>query len=166
MGLASDIVFFDQICALATIESRHNIQRRIVESYGSMEISSRVKWGYLSPNVAAHIINLTLIHWFTGQWATDRVYLRTVSIHEDRGKCVRSSLKYHISSLDQTFVNELIAVLCRFARLATTGQENTAFFILNRHKVGRNFDVHDVWAITMRLEVVHEQVVSVVNEEV
>ena len=156
MGLASDIVFFNQICTLATIESCHNIQRRIVESYGSMEISSRVKWSNLSPDVAAHIINLTLIHWFTGQWAADRVYLRTVSIHEDRGKCVRSSLKYHISSLDQTFVNELIAVLCRFARLATTGQENAAFFILNRHKVGRNFDVHDVWAITMRLEVVHE----------
>ena len=77
-----------------------------------------------------------------------------------------SSFEYHISPLDQTLVNKLIAVLCSFARLTTASQENPAFFILNRHEVSWYFDVHYVRTIAMRLEVIHEQVVSVVNEEV
>ena len=76
------------------------------------------------------------------------------------------SLEDHVPSLLQPLVDELIAGLRGLARLTTTGQEDSTLFILHGHEVGRYLYVHDVRAIRMRTEVVHEQVVCVVDKEV
>ena len=76
------------------------------------------------------------------------------------------SLKDHVSPLLQPLVDELIARLCSLTGLTATSQEDSAFFVLHGHEVGRYLYVHDVGAIRMRAEVVHEQVVRIVDKEV
>ena len=75
-------------------------------------------------------------------------------------------LKDHVSPLLEPLIDELIAALCGFAWLAATGQEDTAFLVLDGHEIGWYLDVDDVGAIAMRAKVVHEQVVRVVDKEV
>ena len=75
------------------------------------------------------------------------------------------SLKDHVSPLLQTLVNELIARLGGFARLTTSRQEYPALLVLNRHKVCRYLYVDDIRSIGVSTEIVHEQVVRVVDEE-
>lgn len=71
----------------------------------------------------------------------------------------------HVSALDQALFDELVARLGCFARLTTACQENATLLVLDRHEVGWDLDVDDVGPIAMRAEVVHVQVVSVVDEE-
>lgn len=77
-----------------------------------------------------------------------------------------SSLEKHVPSLNKSFLHELEAELCSLPGFSTASQKDTTFFILNRHEIGRDLDVDYVRAIAMGAEVVHEQVVSVVYEEV
>ena len=77
-----------------------------------------------------------------------------------------SPLKDHVTPLLQALVYELVARLCGFTRFATSGQENPAFLVLYRHEVRRYLDVDDVGAVRMRAEVVHEQVMRIVDKEV
>ena len=74
-------------------------------------------------------------------------------------------LEYHISTLLKSLIDELIARFCGLARLPATGQEDSTFFIFHGHEVGRYLYVHDVRTVRMRTEIVHEQVVRVVDEE-
>lgn len=74
-------------------------------------------------------------------------------------------LEQHVSPLNQSLLHELIAALGSLTWLASTSQEYTSFFVLDRHEVGRYLDVHNVGPVTMRPEVVHEQVMSIVDEE-
>lgn len=165
MWLPSDIILFNQVCPLTAIEPSYNIERRVIECYRSVKVPSRIQRSNLSPYIAANIIDFTLIHWFTGQRTSNCVNLWTVTIHENRGQCVCSSLENHIATLDEALVNEFVAVFCCFAGLAAACKENATLFVFNRHEVSWNFDVNYVRAIGMWLEVVHEQVMSIVNEE-
>ena len=79
---------------------------------------------------------------------------------------MRSSLEKHIPSLDKSLLNEFIAVLSCFSWLPTSCQEDSAFLILHTHEVGWDLDVHYVGSVAMSAEVVHEEIVSVVNKEV
>ena len=75
-------------------------------------------------------------------------------------------LEDHISPLFEPLVNELIAGLGCLSGFAASSQENAALLVLNGHEVGGDLDVYDVAAVRVGAEVVHEQVVGVVDEEV
>ena len=75
-------------------------------------------------------------------------------------------LEDHVSPLLQPLIDELIAGLRGLAWLTAASQEDSTFFILHGHEVGRYLYVHDVRTIRMRAEVVHEQVVRIVDKEV
>ena len=77
-----------------------------------------------------------------------------------------SSLKKHVSSLDQPLFDEFVAALGCLSRLATSCEEDSALFIFYGHEIGRDLDVDDIGPVAMRPEVVHEQVVCIVNKEV
>jgi len=76
------------------------------------------------------------------------------------------SLEYHVSTLLQPLIYELVAGLGRLAWLPASCEEDSAFFVLDRHKVGRYLDVDNVGSVRVGAEVVHEEVVRVVHEEV
>lgn len=76
------------------------------------------------------------------------------------------SFEQHVTSLYEPFFDKLVAALCCFARFSTTRQEYSTFLVLYRHEVSRYLDINNIAAIAMRPEIVHEQVVRVVNEEV
>lgn len=75
-------------------------------------------------------------------------------------------LKEHIPPLNKSFLNEFIATLSRLARLTASREENAPLLIFNGHEIRGYFNVDDVGPVRVRSEVVHKQVVSVVNEEV
>ena len=74
--------------------------------------------------------------------------------------------KDHVSALLKPLIDELITAFCGFSRLTTSGQEDSAFFVLHRHEVGRYFYVHNIRTVAVRAEVVHEEIVRIVNEKV
>ena len=76
------------------------------------------------------------------------------------------SLKDHVSPLLQSLVDELIAGLRGLTRLTAASQEYSTFFILDGHEIGRYLYVNHVRAIRMSAEIVHEQVVRIVDKEV
>jgi len=76
-----------------------------------------------------------------------------------------SSFEQHIPSLHEPLLHEFVAALCCLSRLASSREEDAAFFVLHRHEVSRNLDVDDVGSVGVTSEVVHEEVVRVVNEE-
>jgi hypothetical protein len=78
---------------------------------------------------------------------------------------VSSPFKDHVSPLNQPFVNKFIAIFSRLSRLAASSEEYSALFIFYAHEVGRYFDVHHIGTIAVGLEIVHEQIMSVVDEE-
>ena len=77
-----------------------------------------------------------------------------------------TSLKEHVSPLHESFLNEFIAEFGRFARLPASRQEYPTLLVLNGHEICRNLYVHHVGAVAVSPEIVHEEVVRVVNEEV
>ena len=76
------------------------------------------------------------------------------------------SLEYHISTLLKPLIDELITRFRGFAGLTAPSQKDSALLIFDGHEVRRYLDVHDVRAVRMRAEVVHEEVVCVVDKEV
>ena len=68
-----DVVLFDEIRTLASIESSYDIQGLIVESNCCVEVAACVQASHLRPSVAAHIVHFTLVHRLAGQGASDRV---------------------------------------------------------------------------------------------
>ena len=77
-----------------------------------------------------------------------------------------TSLKKHISPLHESFLDKFIAEFGGLTGFTTSSQENSTLFILNRHKVGRNLDVYYVGSVAMCPEIVHKQVMCIVDEEV
>lgn len=130
-----------------------------------MEVSLCVKARKLRPLILSHIIDFTLVHRFIWQGRPDCKYLTLLSLNEYARESVSSPLEKHVSPLNKPLFDKFIAKLGCFAWFATSGQEYAPLFILNRHKVGGNLDVHHVRPIAMRSEIVHKQVVCVVNEE-
>lgn len=131
-----------------------------------MEVSFCVQVSYLSPLVTLHVIDLAFIHRLIWQGRPNGKYLRLGPVNEHTCQSVRSPLKQHIPLLDQSLLNELITVLSRLTGLPSSSQEDAAFFVLDRHKVCGNLDIHDVGTVAVRSEVVHKQVMSVVHKEV
>jgi len=78
---------------------------------------------------------------------------------------VRPSLEDHITPLLKPLIDKLITALCSLSRLASTGQEDPPFLVLDGHEVCRDLYVDHVGAIGMSAEVVHKEVVRVVDEE-
>ena len=76
------------------------------------------------------------------------------------------SLKDHVSTLLQPLIYELIARLCGLARFTAAGQEYPPFFIFDGHEIGRYLYVDDIGTVGVRTEIVHEQVMCVVDKEV
>lgn len=79
---------------------------------------------------------------------------------------MRSPFKKHVPPLNKSFLNEFVATLRGLSRFTSTGQKDSTFLIFNRHEVGRYLYVHDVRPVRVRPEIVHKQIVSIVNEEV
>jgi hypothetical protein len=77
-----------------------------------------------------------------------------------------SSFKEHVSSLNQSLLHKFIAILCGFAWLSSSSKEYSAFLIFHRHEIRRNLDVYYIRPVGMRSEIVHEEVVGIVDEEV
>ena len=75
------------------------------------------------------------------------------------------SLKDHITTLLQPLIYELIATFCRFSRFTSACQEDPALLVLDRHEVGWNLDIDNVGSVGVRAEVVHEQIVRIVDKE-
>ena len=92
--------------------------------------------------------------------------LRFLLLNEDACQSVRPPLKQHVSPLNKSFLDKFVATFGCFARLSTTSQEDASLFIFNGHEVSWYFNVNYIRPIRMRSEIVHEQVVSVVNKEV
>ena len=68
-----DVVLLDQVGPLTAVEASNDVQRLVVEGNRSVEVSSGVETGDLCPCVAADVVDLALVHGFTGQRASDRV---------------------------------------------------------------------------------------------
>ena len=161
-----NIVLLDQVGTLAAVEASHHVKSLVVERDRRVEVSSCVQTGDLGPSVATDVIHFALVHGLARQRGANSVDPRPGAASEDRSQSVSPSLEDHVSPLLQPLVDELIAGLRGLARLTTSGQEDSTLFILHGHEVGRYLYVHDVGAIRMRAEVVHEQVVRIVDKEV
>ena len=161
-----NIILFDQVSALAAIESCHNVQGLVVKGNGRVEVSSRVQTRNLSPSVAADIINFAFVHGLAWQWASNSEDTRARPPWKYRCQSMGTPLKYHISTLLKPFVYELVATLGCFAWLTSACQKDSTFLIFDGHKVSWYLDIDDIWAVRVRAEVVHEQIVRVVDKEV
>ena len=160
-----DVIFFNQICSLASIEPCYDIERRIIERYRCMEVPSCIQWSNLCPTISTHIIDLTFIHWLGRQRASNSVNLRLITVFKNWGQCVSSPFKNHIASLYQSFIQKLIATFGSFSRFSTSWQKYPALFIFNGHEIGRYLDIDNVATITMTLKIVHEEIMSIINKE-
>ena len=160
-----DVVLLDQVRPLTSVEAGYNIESLVVESNRCMEVAACIQAGNLRPCIASHIIHLALVHWLTGQGASNGVDARARPASKDGCQRVSPSLKDHVSPLLQPLVYELIARLGGLARLTASRQEYPAFLVLDGHEVCWYLDVDDIWSIWVSAEIVHEQVVRVVDEE-
>ena len=77
-----------------------------------------------------------------------------------------SPLVKHVSSLHKSFFLKFIAILGCFAWFSSTSQKYSTVIIFHTHEVSRNLYIHNIGAVGVSSEVVHKQVVGVVNEEV
>lgn len=77
-----------------------------------------------------------------------------------------SSLKEHIFSLNKSLFYKLVRAFGCFSWFSSSRKEDPSFFSLNRHKICRYLYIHDIRAIRVSPEVVHKQVMRVVDEEV
>ena len=160
------VILFNQVCTLASIESRDDIKGLVVKCNRGVEVPTSIQTCNLGPSITRHIVNFAFIHWFTWKWASNCVNLRSTPSSKHWSQCVSPSLKDHITPLFQPFINELIARLRGFPRFTAACQEDPSFFVLHRHKVCRYLYVYNVRTIRVRREVVHEEVVRVIDEEV
>jgi len=162
----TEIKLFNQISTLSPIKSSNNIQTLVIKSKRSMEISPCIQVCNLNPCIRSNIIDFTFIHWFWWQRWPNCKNLTLLFFNQHACQCMSSSFKQHISSLNQSLFHKLIAAFCSLARLTTSGEENPAFFVLNTHEVSRYFNINDVRPITMTPEVVHKQIMCVINKKV
>ena len=130
-----------------------------------MEVPLRIQVGDLSPLIGCYVINLALVHALLRQGGADGEDLRLRLLDEHARQSMCAPLEQHVSTLDQALLDKFVTGLGRLARLTTTRKEDAAFFVLNRHEVRRNLDVDDIGPVAMRAEIVHVEVVSVVDEE-
>ena len=79
---------------------------------------------------------------------------------------MRPPLKQHVPPLNQPLFHELVAALSCLPGLAAAREEYSTLLVLDGHEIRWYLDVNDVGSVGVRPEVVHEQVVGVVNEEV
>lgn len=145
-----------QISALSSIEASHNIEWRAIESDCGMEVSLCIEARKLSPVVECDIVNLAFIHRFVGQGWTDRKYLTLFPIYQDTSEGMSSSLKKHVSSLYESFLDEFVAELGGLPWFTTASQENAAFLVLDRHEVRWDLNIDHIWSVAMRSEIVHK----------
>lgn len=156
MASPFDVILFNQVCALASIEPCHYIECRIVKRYRRMKVPPCIEWGDLSPTVSTHIIHLTFIHRLGRQRTPNCVDLRFITVFKDWGQCVSSSFKNHVASLNQSFIQKFITTFCSFAGLSTSRQKYTTLLVLNGHEIGRYLNIDYIAAIAMTLKIVHE----------
>ena len=161
-----EIKFFYQICALSSIETGHNIQSLIIKGKSRMEISSGIEVRHLCPSISSDIIHLALIHTLRRQATSNSKYLTLLLLYEHTSQRMRPPLKEHIPSLDQPLFHKLIATLSGLPGLTTSSKEYPSLFIFDGHEVGWDLDVNYVAAVGVGPEVIHEEVMSIVNEEV
>lgn len=161
-----NVILFDQIRALASVEPSDDIQSLIVEGNGRVEVPARVQAPDLSPRVTCHIVHLALVHALTRQATTDRVDTTSTPASQDRGQGMGSSFKDHVTTLLQTLVNELVTAFCGFTWLAAPRQKDATFLVFYGHEVSRYLDIDDVATVRVRREIVHEEVVRIVDEKV
>ena len=74
--------------------------------------------------------------------------------------------KDHVAPLDKPLIHELVAMFGCFSWLSSASEEDASLLILDTHEVGGDLDVDDVGPVAVSLEIVHEQIVGVVDEEV
>ena len=159
------VKFLDKVGTLPSIESSYNVEVLVFKCKCCVEVSSGVQVRDLAPLVRRDIVDLALVHTLRWQTASDRENLTLLLLNEDACQSVGSPLEKHVSPLNQAFFHELVAAFCGFARFTATSEENPPLLILDWHEVGRDLDIHNVWAIAVRPKIVHEQVVRVVNEK-
>lgn len=114
-----------------------------------MEVSSSVQICNLGPCVGLDIIDFAFVHAFRRQAAANREDLTFVFFDKHARQSVRSPLEKHVSSLDEPFFNELVAVFCGLARFSTTCEKYAALFVFNAHKVGRDLDIYNIRPVAM-----------------
>ena len=127
----SDVILFNEVGSLATIETSNYIESLVIECDCSMEVSSRVETGHLSPRITSNIVYFTLVHALTWQRTSNGVDLAPAAASENRCERVSPSLEDHVSPLLESFINELVAALRGFAWFSTSCQEDSALFILD-----------------------------------
>ena len=160
------IKLFNKIGSLTSIETSDNIQSFVFKCQSSMEISSCIKVCYLIPLISTNVINFTFVHALWRQTWSDCIYMTFLFLHKDTSECMSSSLKKHVSPLDKSFFNKLIATFCSFSWFTTSSEEDTTFFIFNRHEICWNFNVDNIRSIWVASEIIHKQIVCVIHEKV
>ena len=112
-----------------------------------MEVAARVQTRNLSPGVRCDIVYFALVHRLTWQRTSYRINLRSATAGQYRCQRMRSTLKDHIASLLKPFIDKLVAALGRLARFPASRQEDSAFFVFDRHEVGGDFDVDNIGSV-------------------
>ena len=128
---ALNVILFNQVRSLTTIETRNDVEGLVVKSYRCVEIPACIQTGNLSPSVAANIIDFALVHRLRGKRATNRIDPRARSACQDRSQGVGPPLEDHIPALLQPFVDELVATFGCFPWFTTTSQENATLFVFD-----------------------------------
>lgn len=131
-----------------------------------MEVALGVQVGDLGPLVTCHVVDFALVHRLVGQRRSDCEDLAALALNNHTGQRVCPPLKQHVAFLHQPLLHELVAELGGLARLATPRQEDAALLVFDGHEVGGDLDVDYVGAVAVRTEIVHEQIVRIVDEEV
>jgi len=128
---ALDVILFNQVRSLTTIETRNDVKGLVVKSYCCVEIPACIQTGNLSPSVAANIVNFAFVHRLRGKRATYRINPRARSACQDRSQGVGPPLEDHIPALLQPFIDELVATFGCFTWFTSASQENATLFVFN-----------------------------------
>ena len=121
-----------------------------------MEISPCIQVCNLNPCIRSHIIHFTFIHRFWWQRRSDCKNLTLLFLNQDTCQRMSPSFKQHVSPLHETLFDKFIAAFGSLSRLAPSCQEYSALFILDTHKVSRDFYINHIRPIAMASEVIHK----------
>ena len=151
---------------MASVESSDDVEGPVLKGQRGVEVPLGVQIGHLSPRIGGHIVDFALVHAFLRQRGTNCKDLRLALLNQNGGQGVGSPLEQHVSPLHESLLHKLIASLGSLARLSTSSEEDPALFVLDGHEVGWDLDVNHVRSVGVGPEVVHKQVVRIVDEEV